>query len=180
MKVVLIAGGAQHGKDTSASILKNKFEQNGKRCLILRYGDYLKFLCKEHFGWDGNKDIIGRSLLQIYGTEKARDNNPDVWVNVVIETVKAFGKDYDYVLIPDFRYPNEHTRWDDNGFETFTIWVHRNDFDNGLTEEQKNHRSETALLDFNFDWIISVPSKIDKLQDALYNMLEQKKGFFNG
>lgn len=174
-KIILIAGSAQNGKDTAASILKYHFELKEKKCLILRYGDYLKFLCKEHFGWDGKKDIRGRTLLQVYGTEKARDNNPNIWVNVLIDTIKAFGSEYDYVLIPDFRYPNEYTQWLNNGYNPFTFWVHRYDFDNGLTEEQKNHRSETSLLDFDFDWNISVPSKIEKLSDALINMVKQKE-----
>lgn len=172
--VILIGGSAQHGKDSSASILKYKFESSGSKCLVLRYGDYLKFLCKEHFGWNGEKDKIGRTLLQIYGTEKARDNNPDIWVNVVIETIKAFGGEYDYVIVPDFRYPNEYSCWLEHGYNPFTVWVHRNDFDNGLTQEQKNHRSETSLLDFEFNWVISVPSNIEKLEDALVNMINQK------
>lgn len=173
-KIILIAGFAQHGKDASASILKNMLEEDGKKVFLIRYGDYLKTVARDRYGWNGLKDCYGRNLLQVIGTELARDNNPDIWVNVVIETVKALATDCDYVIIPDFRYLNEHYRWVDNGYSTLSIWVHRNDFDNGMTPEQKNHRSETSLLDFQFNYIISVESKMEKLVDAVRRL---KEGF---
>jgi hypothetical protein len=171
-KIVLFGGFAQHGKDTSASIFKEYMSQRGKKCLIVRNGDYLKFVAKEYYGWDGEKDVKGRTLLQTLGTEKARDNNPDVWVNVLIELVKAIGSDFDYVLIPDFRYPNEHIRFVKEGYDTHVVWVYRTDFDNGLTAEQKNHRSETSLLNYSFDTIIKVESKVEKLVDKIHLMIE--------
>jgi hypothetical protein len=175
MRIITIGGQARHGKDSTASIMKGYFEKQNKKCLIIKNGDYLKFIAKEYNGWDGNKDEIGRTLLQTLGTEEARDNNPDIWVNVLIEFVKAFGRKYDYILIPDFRYPNESTRFTEEGFNVFSVWVHRKNFDNGLTEDQKKHRSETSLLDYKFDHIVSVESKMHKLKDAVENMIVQYK-----
>jgi len=177
-KIIVVAGQAQHGKDTSASILKEELFKKDKTSLIIRYGDYLKYVATSYYGWDGLKDIPGRALLQTLGTEVARDNNPDIWVNVLLEFSKAFGGSYDYLIIPDFRYPNEYWRWVEEIYDIFSFWVNRNDFDNGLTEEQKNHRSETSLLDFDFDWLISVPSKTYILKDAISNMMNQNKDFF--
>ena len=162
-KIILFGGFAQNGKDASATITKNYFEQFNKTCLTIRYGDYLKFIASNYYGWNGVKDDYGRTLLQTLGTEEARDFSPDIWVNVVIEFVKAFGHKYDYVLIPDFRYPNECTRWIEEGFDVFSIWVHRNNFDNGLTKKQKEHRSETSLLNFSFDRIIMAENNIQDL-----------------
>jgi len=139
---------------------------------MIGYGDDLKFTCEKYFGWNGIKDVYGRTVLQKKG-EEARKNNPDTWVNIVIEIIKAFWMQYDYVLIYDFRYPNEINRLLEEGFDTFTVWVNRNDFDNGLLPEQKNHHSETSLLDYKFDHIISVESKMHKLKDAVENMIVQ-------
>lgn len=170
-KIILFGGFARHGKDTSAEITKSYFEQHNKKCLIIKYGDYLKFVAEQYYGWNGVKDEKGRETLQIVGTEEARDNNPDIWVNVVIEFVKAFGGKYNYVLIPDFRYPNEHTRFVDEGYDTFTIWVHRQGFDNGMTEKQKKHRSETSLLNYNFNRIVSVESDIQVLTSRIIDII---------
>ena len=64
VKVITISGYAQAGKDLSAQLIKEKMALRGKKVLILHYGDYLKFIAKEYFGWDGKKDEKGRTLLQ--------------------------------------------------------------------------------------------------------------------
>lgn len=174
MKIITASGLAQHGKDASLSIAKHHFEKLGKKCLVVANGDYLKFVCQKYFGWDGVKDNAGRTLLQVKGTEEARDRYPDVWVDVVIALLRAFGRDYDYVLIPDVRYPNEIRKLKKSGFEVFTFWVYRKNFDNGLSPEQKAHRSETSMLDFPFDFIISVESGVDHLKTAVENMIKEK------
>lgn len=166
-RIILFAGSAQHGKDASASIMKGYLEQFGKKCLIIRYGDVLKFIALTYFNWNGKKDKEGRTILQKLGTEEARDHNPDIWANIVIEIIKGLGHMFDYILISDFRYPNEHKRWVEEGYETTTIFIHRKDFDNGLTEEQKQHRSETSLLDYNFDHMISSESGIGLLSEKI-------------
>lgn len=173
MKIIEFAGKARHGKSSSASIFQYYMENKNKKCIRIGYGDDLKFICEKYFGWNGIKDSAGRSILQKKG-EEARANNPDTWVNIVIELIKAYWMDYDYVLIDDFRYPNEFLRLKEEGFNTFTVWIYRNDFDNGLSEEQKNHHSETSLLDYDFDYMISVESKMYKLKDAVEKMIESR------
>jgi hypothetical protein len=173
MKIICISGLAQHGKDTAASIMKHRFESEGKRCLVFHYADYLKFIAEKYFGWNGAKDETGRQLLQQLGTNKARKRNPNIWVEVCVEFIKAFGEDYDYILIPDCRFENEIVVLRDHWENVFTIWVHRIGFDNGLTFEQKDHDSETSLLDFPFDRIISVESSMEKLVDAVNNVIDQ-------
>ena len=97
-------------------------------------------------------------MLQKLGTDLGRTNNPNVWVNCVKEIVKALQTEYDFVLIPDVRFPNEMD-WSDTPFFTFTIRVNRQNEDgtpyiNHLTEEQKQHPSEVALDDYRFNYEI--------------------------
>ena len=111
-----------------------------------------------YYGWDGEKDEKRRELIQKLGTDLGRTNNPNVWVNCVKEIVKAFQTEYDFVLIPDVRFPNEMD-WSDTPFFTFTIRVNRQNEDgtpyiNHLTEEQKQHPSEVALDDYRFNYEI--------------------------
>jgi len=149
--IITLSGQAQHGKDSSVQIIKEFLEKNYKTALIINYADYLKYLAKQYFGWDGEKDDKGRALLQWLGTEKIRSKHPDFWVDVVINIAKALEEEYNYVLIADCRFPNEIHRWKTERYTIISVHVERLDFDNGLTVEQKAHASKTALDDYMFD-----------------------------
>lgn len=164
MKILLLGGHAFNGKDSTANILKKHFDTMGKKSIILHYGDELKAVCSKYFGWDGKKDQRGRETLQWVGTNLAREHHPTIWVDIVILFVKALFFDYDYVLIADFRFPDECARWIEEKYNVTTIRIERLNFDNGLTEEQKNHPSETALDNFDFDYVIKSESGLDKLE----------------
>lgn len=143
--VICISGKARNGKDTVAQMMKIHLECKGYSVLVIHYADLLKWLCKQYFGWDGNKDEAGRYLLQHVGTDIVRKQNPDFWVNFVISFVSLFKDEWDYIIIPDCRFPNEIDCWNEAKFSTVHIRVRRPDFDNGLSEEAKSHPSETAL-----------------------------------
>lgn len=150
--IVTISGEARHGKDTFAGFLKTELEKKSKKVIIFHYADFLKYIAKQWYNWDGQKDEKGRSLLQYLGTDLFRKNRPDCWVNMAKEFVLGLGDSVDYVLIPDTRFPNEIEIMQDIDTSKFTsIKVVRTNFDNGLTAEQKSHPSETALNDYVFD-----------------------------
>jgi hypothetical protein len=68
-------------------------------------------------------------------------------VDFVALMLKYFHENWDYVIIPDCRFPNEVSTMVDNGFDTVHIRVVRDGFKTPLTEEQQKHPSETALDD---------------------------------
>ena len=170
-EIITFSGKARHGKDSSVQILKQLLEEQGKRVLAINYADYLKYLAKTYFGWDGNKDEKGRTILQQLGTEKVRTKFPNYWVDTVVGIVKAFESDFDYILIGDCRFLNEIDRWKEEGYEIMSLHVERLNFDNGLTEKQKNHPSETALDEYKFSGYI----KAENLK-VLKNEIEQVYG----
>lgn len=152
MKILLISGKAQHGKDTVASSLQNKLTKDGKKVLVTHYADLLKFICTNYFGWNGEKDEAGRQLLQYVGTDVIRKQNPTLWVDFVGTMLTYFQSNWDYVIIPDCRFPNEIEEMKKYFHSTIHIRVYRENFENSLTEEQKNHPSEVALDDYPADW----------------------------
>lgn len=153
MKVITISAKAQHGKDYTAKELKRGLERYGNRVIIAHYADLLKYICKQFFNWDGNKDELGRSLLQHVGTEGIRAVKPDYWVDFLIDILTFFPDDWDYVIIPDTRFPNEIEKMKDN-FDCYAVHVSRPKFENNLTDEQRQHPSETALDGYEFDYEI--------------------------
>lgn len=145
MRVILISGKAQHGKDTAARILRDELESHGNKVLIAHYADLVKYICKTFFNWDGKKDSYGRHLLQYIGTDVIRSRDPNYWVDFLSEILSFFPDEWDFVLIPDTRFPNEITKMKESGLDVVHLRIVRDGYESPLTEEQREHPSETAL-----------------------------------
>ena len=150
MKVFCISGKAGAGKDTLGTQIETNLKEHGLNALVIHYADLLKWICSKYFGWDGSKDVKGRSLLQYVGTEQIRSKEPDYWVNFVIDIMKFFPDTWDAVIIPDCRFPNEIEKLREAGFDVVHIRIERPGY-NILTEEQMKHPSEVALDNYPVD-----------------------------
>ena len=166
MRVITISGKAEAGKDTAAKLLKTQLEDSGYSVLITHYADLLKYICRQFFDWNGKKDEVGRTLLQKVGTEGVRVKNPDYWVKFIINILEFFPNDWDYVLIPDTRFPNEVNLMKEK-FSSVSVNIVRDGYENHLTPEQRLHASETALDDFNFDYTIHNVGNMDDFNSAV-------------
>lgn len=172
MQVILISGFARFGKDTTAFMMRELLEKKKKKVLIIHYADYLKLFCKTHLGWNGDKVAPeGRRLLQWFGTDVVRKNYIDTWVDMVIALLKGIKTLYDYVIIPDVRFPNEINKMRDN-FDCVTVRVIRPNFDNGLTDEQKNHPSEVALKNYPMEYELINDGDLKKLLETTKTFLK--------
>jgi len=175
-KLFLITGKAKHGKDSVAGILKDKLESHGERVLILHFADYLKFICKEYFGWDGQKDDKGRTLLQLIGTDKVRSKDPNFWVNIICDLISVLKDDFDYFIVSDCRFPGELSVPKEYGFDTISVRVTRYEdnvlFDNGLTFAQKIHSSECSLDTHSFDYELQNDGNLHWLQYRVDDFIE--------
>lgn len=166
MKVCCISAKARHGKDTAAELIKEHLESKGQRVLITHFADLLKFICTKFFGWDGNKDEKGRTLLQYIGTDVVGAKNPAYWAEFIVSVLKMFENEWDYVLIPDCRYPIEVSTVKQS-FDTIVLRVERPDFDNGLTAAQKNHPSEVDMDTYDFDVILFNNGSLEHFKDKM-------------
>ena len=126
----------------------------------------LKYICRTFFNWNGEKDDYGRTLLQQVGTNTVCAKQPDFWVDFIISILNLFNDSWDVVIIPDCRFVNEIEKMRAN-FDTTLIRVIRPDFDNGLSEIQKQHLSETALDNFDFDHIVYNTGSLEDLKNKL-------------
>lgn len=177
MRVILISGKARAGKDTTARFLKQAFEQayhvRGERILIVHYADLLKHICRNFFGWDGKKDTQGRNLLQRVGTDRIRAVRPNFWVEFVAEILEMFYGDWDCVIIPDCRFPNEVEVMRQRGFPVTLLRVERPGVESNLTPDQQAHPSETALDDYKWDYILVNNGTEAELQTACERLVNQ-------
>lgn len=169
MKVIAISGKAESGKDTIAKMLKQQLEEQNYKVMIIHFADVLKFVCRQYFDWNGEKDEYGRTLLQQVGTEMREKNNPNMWVNITKELIRGIGAEFDYVLVPDTRFKEEIEMLNEY-FNCLSVRILRKDIDsddiarvhvNNLTDEQRAHKSECDLDDYKFDLFITNDYYID-------------------
>jgi hypothetical protein len=166
MKICCISAKAQHGKDTAAKLIKENLEKRGQRVLITHYADLLKFICVKYFGWNEVKDEAGRTLLQYLGTDVVGAQNPAYWAEFIAGLLKMLPNTWDYVLIPDCRYPIEVSTMKDQ-FDTVVLRVERPNFDNGLTAVQKQHASEVKMDDYKFDALIYNDGTLEEFSEKV-------------
>ncbi len=145
--IILISGKARSGKDTFAGFLPGYCKY--------AFADKLKDIAAE-LGWDEIKDAKGRKLLQDLGTI-AREYDPNIWCDILIDTLHYDGCPH-RIAITDCRYPNEMEamkQWaDDFNYNWITVRLERPETNTDITEESKQHHSETALDDYEFDHVI--------------------------
>jgi len=173
MKILAISGHAQNGKDTVAGIFRDILKADGNRVLVTHYADLLKYMCRTFFDWDGNKDERGRYILQYVGTDIVRNQAPDFWIDFILSVLTFFNENWDYVLIPDTRFPNEIDKLISNGFDVTHIRVVRPNFQNSLAEEQQSHPSETALDNVNPDVYIYNKGSIKELHTQVNEWIQK-------
>jgi len=172
LNVIAISGHARSGKDTTASIMVRRLEHAGKRVLVTHYADLLKYICKTFLGWNGLKDERGRHILQYVGTDVVRKKDEDFWVRFVLTMIDFFGENWDVVVIPDVRFPNEVNLLSEAGHNVTHIRVVR-DENSSLTDEQKQHSSEVALDQVEPDYYVVNNGTIADLDVAVSGLLEE-------
>lgn len=177
---ILISGKAGSGKDATAQFMKEELEKHGQRVLIIHFADAVKWVCREFFQWDGQKDAVGRTLLQYVGTDVVRTTFPGYWTGIVVGLIKAFEpyNDFDVAIVPDARFPNEV----DTSLVTLnncvavrverknsdgTEWINPN-----LTDTQRQHPSETSLDCYGFDYILHNDTNIETLREGAITILK--------
>jgi len=154
--------------------MKDKLERDGYSVLITHYADLLKFICQSYFGWDGQKNEYGRSLMQYVGTDIVRKQDKNFWVDFIAKVLTWFHSSWDYVIIPDCRFENEIYRFVELGFEVTHVRVKRDHAPQTLTAEQANHPSETELDNVSPDFLIQNQGDIADLRNRVEKYIEEK------
>lgn len=171
MRIVLISGKDRSGKDVTAKIMEEYLLKAGKRVLITHYADFLKEFCRINYGYRGIKDTADRYILQHVGTDIVRRNNPDAWVNIMVELLRGVRTEFDFVLILDVWFENEIDVMRRNFDDVFCLDIVRNNFDNGLTMSQKLHPSEIGLPECKFDKIIYNDGDLSDLEGSVIDVV---------
>lgn len=175
--IYLVCGKARHGKDTLSSYLKETYEQDGKKAIITYLGKYIKYYAREMTGWDLSEETKPRELLQQLGTEVIRKKlkKEHLFIDRLIEDIEIFSYFYDAIIISDARLVLEVTELKKAFPSLKVVHIVRPNFDNGLTEEQKNHPTETAFDNFDGFDIEIENTTLEKLKKDAENLYIKSK-----
>ena len=166
-KIYLISGKARHGKDTFSAYLKECYESHGKKVIVTQLSKYIKYYAREITGWNLTEEDKPRELLQQLGTNVIREKlgKADLFIKRMIDDIDVFSCFYDAIVISDARLKKEVEDLREAIPNIVVIHIDRPNFDNGLTPEQKMHKTEIDLDDYDkFDEKI-VNITLEKLEE---------------
>ena len=177
---IILSGKSGSGKDMMAQFMKEELAKHGMKALVIHYADAVKWFCREFLDWDGKKDEVGRTLLQMVGTDIVRKVHPNFWTGIVVGLIQAFEptNNFDVAIIPDARFPNEVDISLSSLKNCVSVRIERKNADGTdwinplLTEDQRNHASETSSDCFAFDYIIYNDEGHDLLRESAQTLLK--------
>ena len=180
---IIISGKSGSGKDQLAQFMKEELAKHNQKTLIIHYADAVKWFCRDFLDWDGKKDEVGRTLLQMVGTDIVRARHPNFWTGLVVGLIQAFEptSNFDVAIVPDARFPNEVDISLENLKKGVSVRIERTNEDGtpwintNLTEDQRNHPSETSLDVFAFDYIVHNDEDLESLRESAQTILEDLK-----
>lgn len=180
---IILSGKSGSGKDMTAQFMKEELAKHGKKALVIHYADAVKWFCREFLDWDGKKDEVGRTLLQMVGTDIVRKVHPNFWTGIVVGLIQAFEptNNFDVAIVPDARFPNEVDISLSSLKNCVSVRIERKNSDGTdwinpvLTEDQRNHPSETSLDCFAFDYVIHNDEGLDTLRESAISILQDLK-----
>lgn len=184
-RIYLLHAHAQSGKDTCAAIMKEEYEKRGKRVIIIAFADYVRWCLDKYYGVTDYKTPEGRTIIQHFATDLVRKNDPTFWGRTVADLLRAIEDDFDYAIIPDWRFENEfavlRSRFSYSIVVPVLITRPDNEKTDNMTDEQRKHQSETELDNWKFfDYtIINEFNKLEETRTQLIKMIEHEEIIFN-
>ncbi len=172
MRIFLIAGKAGSGKNEVANIIKENLDNT----VITSFSKYIKLFTLELTNWDGRDISKPREYLQNMG-DKLRAIDEDFLTKRILEDTLLYKNEgIENVVISDVRLVHEIEYFKKlNNFEVISIRVNSLDSKRVLTDNEKEHHTETALDMYQgFDYIVNNDFS-ENLEKEIINILEGMK-----
>lgn len=166
-KIFIISGKARSGKNEISKVIEKSYRD--KKCITISFGHYIKDYAKRVSDWDGSEETKPRELLQQLGIELIKNKiDNKLFINRILEDIAVFSYFYDIIIVSDVRLVDEITTLKEKYPNSVSIRVIRNNYDNKLTYNEKNHLTEVDLDNYNnFDYKVenneNLEEKIKKI-----------------
>ena len=173
MKIILLGGRANSGKDSTAEFIDEYYRSRGLDVVNIQIATYLKMYAKNIAKWDGDNETKPRQLLQDLGTELIRKEiDQYFFIKRIIQDIDIYSRYFDIITISDGRLPEEFASIKLAYPETVTVHVTRPGFESKLSKEQKAHITETLVDEIEYDLEIVNDGSIDDLQKKSIELVQ--------
>ena len=178
MKIFVIGGIARSGKTTFGNYLREELKKYGYKPCVMHLTETLYSYAKNYFSWNENSNEKPREFLQKMGIEiiKEKMHKPLFLINRTCDDIEILSNFFDSFIITDARLIMEFEELKKRFDNVITIKINRNNYDNGLTDEEKEHITETEILDYKkFDYEVE-NNGLDDLRKAACKIVNEVKG----
>ena len=178
MKLFLICGKADSGKNFFGNILKEEFEKKEYKVCMLRLTEPLYNYAIKYFSWDGSEKNKPRSLLQNLGCEliKEKLGLKEFLINRLREDITILDEFFDVGIITDGRLIYEFDKLKEYYPHLKIIKMER-DIENNLQPLEKKHITETDLDNsYNYDYVVK-NTDIETLKTKSSEIFKKEKYF---
>lgn len=169
MKIFLLAGKAGSGKDLLGNYMKTKYDFKGDSACILHITTPLYEYAKNYFSWDGDMRDKPREFLQEMGIEVIKNtlHKDNFLVDRLCEDIDILKHYFSVFIITDGRLVSEFKLLRKRFPDIKIIYVKRDNYDNNLTEKEKNHITEKDVENYqDYDYVILNTTKEHLFKEA--------------
>jgi dephospho-CoA kinase len=192
MIIIGLSGKMGSGKNYIAEQIIYPSFKDDYNILIIGFGDLMKnelYARDTSLTYDelyDHKTFETRNKLQQYGTENGRDKyHQDIWIrglDIQIETFKRRSGDTCLIIVCDVRFQNEANYIIKKGGFLIRViaedrtnerYLREANGDNNKFKQINEHRSETELDLYKFNFIINNNKNNKDFENELYEILDQ-------
>ena len=157
MKIFVIGGKAKTGKTTFGNFLREELKDYGYKPCVMHITSPLYEYAKNYFEWDGNENSKPREFLQKMGIEIIQEKlgKKEFLLNRLSEDIDILKEFFDAFIITDARLINEFEYFKNKYDDVITVKIERENYNDFLTDEEREHRTEDELDNYDkFDYVI--------------------------
>ena len=175
MKIILLAGRANTGKDSSAEFFDDYYRSKGLDVVNIQIGFYIKMYAKQIAKWDGDNETKPRQLLQDLGTELIRKQIDNFFfIKRILQDIEVYSHYFDVITISDGRMPEEMDSIKKAYPEAINIHVTRPGYVSHLTKGQKAHLTEILVDEYDkYDYEIVNNGSLEDLEKQVLKIAKQ-------
>lgn len=151
MKIFIIGGSAKSGKTTFGKYLSEELKKYGYKPCVMHLTEPLYSYARNYFEWNETEDDKPREFLQKMGIEiiKNKLHKNYFLINRLCEDIEILENFFDVFIITDARLIMEFREFKKRYDNVTSIYLTRENYDDSLTDEEKEHVTETELALFH-------------------------------
>ncbi len=170
MKIYIIGGKASSGKTTFGEYLREELKDYSYKPCVMHITEPLYSYARNYFDWDSRNQEKPREFLQKVGYDiiKEKMGKKTFLLNRLFEDIEILNNFFDTFIITDARLIEEFDAIKEKYEDVVAIKLERSNYENTLTEEEKNHITENDLDKYDgFDYLVENSNLKDLKRVAL-------------